>query len=120
MIGCAGQVEFADRSNLCGDGYFVCTAQQWVDNLGGDSPAFNYWTDDLLHYSGNDGACSVSTSVGSDCGTDTPMRVCADYLDPLGNECNWIDCGLGTIDPKEHFGGCSGNITAGTLCCPVP
>ena len=31
---------------------------------------------------------------------------------------NWVGCGLGTTN-NQYFGGCSGNTTAGALCCPT-
>jgi hypothetical protein len=47
------------------------------------------------------------------------MRVCANHVDPEGNLCNWIGCGLDATSPNQYFGGCDGNATAGTLCmCP--
>jgi hypothetical protein len=50
------------------------------------------------------------------------MRVCrADSVwDGEANYCNWLHCGINTITPDHFFGGCSGNLTAGTLCVPVP
>ncbi|MEO7114005.1 MAG: hypothetical protein ABI183_26430 [Polyangiaceae bacterium] len=73
-----------------------------------------------------------------------PMRVCANHSivdveapfgtqsDPLGNTCNWgrcafsldggapdyIDAGIDAAPPVfDYLGGCSDNLTAGTLCC---
>ena len=37
--------------------------------------------------------------------------------DPLGNQCNWHNCGLDTAEPNLYFGGCNTNTTAGVLCC---
>jgi len=47
-----------------------------------------------------------------------PSSSASGPVDPLGNTCNWYNCGLDTSSPNEFFGGCSGNFTAGTLCCP--
>ena len=122
MIGCAGKVTFDQRAALCPTGSYVCTAAQWVAKRGGQIPSHHYWTNDALKYSGTPSSCSVSVTSGSDCGASTPMRVClpdaaGTSIDPEGNACNWSGCGLGQPTPAEHFGGCSGNTTAGALCC---
>src|SRR5262245_34111607 len=120
MVGCSGAVTWGNRQNLCGGGYRPVTAAEWVANSGGATPDHNYWTNDYLNFSGSGpSACSVSTSTGSFCGADTPMRVCtASGSDAEGNFCNWTNCGLGSNTPNRFFGGCSGNTTAGTLCMP--
>jgi hypothetical protein len=54
------------------------------------------------------------------------MRVCAGHSggagleaqDAEGNLCNWTSCGYDDPAVNEYFGGCEGNPTAGTLCCP--
>ena len=80
-------------------------------------PDLHYWTDDDLRYNGSGAACFVSPTIGTPCGS-TPMRVCTPTIDDaLGNQCNWINCGWETTTPNEYFGGCGGNLTAGTLCC---
>jgi hypothetical protein len=44
------------------------------------------------------------------------MRVCpASGSDTEGNHCNWTTCGYGSTQ-NGWFGGCMGNLTAGTLC----
>ena len=58
----------------------------------------------------------------------SPMRVCTPtgeddwdgdgVVDP-DNTCNWENCGLNVADPNEYFGGCNGNMYAGSLCCTV-
>lgn len=120
MAGCAGQVNWTFADALCGPSYTACTAQQWMDNFGSTAPTHNYWTKDYLNYSGGGSDnCFVSTDVGNSCGDLTPMRVCVDGgTDPEGNHCNWFNCGYGVNEPQLYFGGCSGNMTAGTLCCP--
>jgi hypothetical protein len=119
MVGCAGSVAYASRDTLCAAGYRPATAAEWVANRGTAVPIHDYWTDDLLKWSGTSTACFVSTTVGSDtCGT-SPMRVCtAAGTDPEGNTCNWTHCGLNATAPDQFFGGCVSN--AGTLCMPVP
>lgn len=123
MIGCAAANVFADRAKVCPAGSHVCTAKEWMDNRAGLAPKHHYWTNDLLKYSGTGpSACSVSLTTGSDCGAETPMRVCtgtgtAAVTDPVGNVCNWVACGYETTTPNLYFGGCAGNTTAGTLCC---
>ncbi len=120
MVGCAGAVTFANRATLCASGYRPATSAQWVSNRGTAVPTHNYWTDDALKFSGSGpSACSVSTTVGNDCGT-TPMRVCtAAGTDTEGNACNWTHCGINTTTPDQFFGGCSGNTAAGTICMPA-
>ncbi len=119
MVGCAGAVTFANRASLCAPGYQPATSAQWVANRGTAVPTHDYWTADALKYSGSGpSACSVSTTVGTDCGA-TPMRVCtAAGTDAEGNQCNWQHCGLNANTPDEFFGGCVGNTTAGTVCAP--
>lgn len=84
------------------------------------APTYNYWTDDPLKYAGTgSAACYVTLAGGTSYASATaPMRVCAGATDPLGNTCNWYDCGFNTVSPNEYFGGCNSNYTAGTLCCP--
>lgn len=121
MVGCAGSVTWGNRATLCAAGSSPCSAGAWhaLQQSWGPSPAHHYWTNDDLRWSGSgSGACFVSTSVGNTC-TGQPMRVCSgsSTTDPEGNVCNWINCGYGSTTPNEYFGGCSGNNTAGTLCC---
>jgi hypothetical protein len=120
MVGCAGIVEWANASTLCNPaaGCQVCRAAEWISKSGGIAPSHDYWTADDLKWSGANLACSVSLTTGTDCG-DTPMRVCVDgnATDPNGNMCNWSNCGYEANTPNDHFGGCEGNTTAGTVCC---
>lgn len=130
MVGCAGVVAFADRDTLCSDGWTPCSAVQWRTGRGGDVPSYDYWTNDSLRYDSetcggfgggcvpSETGCFVDEISGTDCGEDTPMRVCTpDGDDPLGNQCNWTNCGYRMHAPNHYFGGCAGNNTAGTLCC---
>lgn len=118
-VGCSGAVTWPSRGSLCAAGSRVCTAADWVgaENV---PPSHDYWTNDTLGYSGSDNNCSVSTSPGFNaCSTNQPMRVCtASGSDTEGNFCNWTECGLNTT-ANQYFGGCNGNTTAGTLCCPM-
>jgi cysteine-rich repeat protein len=119
MVGCAGQVSFAERDTLCGAGHRPCTAEEWVRRHGRAGPTHHYWTDDDLRWTGPVETCWVSTTIGSaSCSPAQPMRVCAGTPDPLGNTCGWTGCGLGAPDPLDYFGGCASDPTAGTLCCP--
>lgn len=119
MRGCAGKVTFAQRASLCASGFRVCTAAEWVSRRGSTAPSYSYWTNDNLRYNGTVGACYVSVTAGSLCsGGAEPMRVCSGSVDPLGNTCQWVNCGLNTITPNQYFGGCINNTTAGALCCP--
>ncbi|MBU8896738.1 hypothetical protein KRR26_14055 [Corallococcus sp. M34] len=117
MVGCAGRVTWDQRASLCGSGYVPATAADWNTRSNGTAPTHDYWTDDHLRYSGDATACAVSATAGTSCGPNTPMRVCtAAASDPEGNACNWRNCGYGTISPNRYYGGCVGNVTAGTLC----
>ncbi len=117
MFGCSGTVTRFESANLCSGDSAVCPAQAWVDNRDGLTPDYNYWTDDDLRFNGDAAACFVSLTTGNPCSAGQPMRVCNAITDPLGNNCNWTDCGWETTTPNEYFGGCGGNLTAGTLCC---
>jgi hypothetical protein len=119
MVGCAATETYANRASLCGPGYRVATAAEWVALRNGIAPTHNYWTNDPLKFNGTgSSSCFVSTSTGNDCGT-TPMRVCSG-TDPEGNVCNWTHCGINATTPDQFFGGCSGNTSAGGLCVPSP
>jgi hypothetical protein len=121
MVGCGGSVTWDQRATLCGPGYSPCKASQWANNAQTweafstlPQPSANYWTDDNLGWSGSGpGNCEATTS--SNC--NAPMRVCTPTgTDNYGNVCNWTGCGLNTTT-NEFFGGCSNDMTAGTLCC---
>ncbi len=145
MEGCVGTQTYANRAALCGATAHVCSADEYVGNAA-VAPTHNYWTNDDLSYSSNPNACNGSCGPkscfataggrgfqGSDyasacdgsstAGGDTrPMRVCAGNSDAEGNACDWTGCGFsavnGTSNPNSmYFGGCSGDPTAGTLCC---
>ncbi|MDI1476725.1 serine hydrolase domain-containing protein [Polyangium sp. y55x31] len=137
MFGCAGSVTYTQASSLCKTGYHVCTAAEYatynqygtasVENA--EAPMDHYWTSTNLKYTGSSsGNCSATTAAGAyACDTNEPMRVCSPtatydllesaYRDTQGNYCNWINCGYGGSTTNRYFGGCSGNTTAGTLCC---
>lgn len=128
MVGCAGKVSFANRNTLCGPGYTACGADQWVNFRGDDAPHYNYWTSSALKYGGSsEGNCWVDETSGFSCPSGSPMRICTENVpglptgtDRLGNTCNWDHCGYDGSTQNEYFGGCVGDTTAGTLCCPVP
>ena len=121
---------FANRATLCAAGSRVCTAAEWVARRGTGTagvPTYDYWTNDVLYagymYGGNlegDHNCEAHlTHQTLDwCDSTNPMRVCVGGSDPLGNTCNWTQCGYNTTTPQEYFGGCQSNPTAGALCCP--
>jgi alpha-tubulin suppressor-like RCC1 family protein len=124
MVGCSGGTTYDTRGTYCAAGYQSATAADWVARRGAAVPSHDYWVNDQLRYNGNAGACFVSTTVGTNCGSTTPMRVCTTARDMTGrdsdgNSCNWINCGINTLTPNQYFGGCSGNTTAGTLCVPA-
>jgi alpha-tubulin suppressor-like RCC1 family protein len=120
-VGCAGAVLDVSRASLCAAGSRPCSAAEWMAVRGGAVPTHNYWTDDQLVYGGaGSNLCMVSTTTGIACTTGQPMRVCtAGGSDPEGNICNWANCGYGSTAPNQYFGGCNGDTTAGTLCCPA-
>jgi hypothetical protein len=136
MEGCAAggpNATFANRA--CGASAHVCTSNEWVQNRAGIAPLHHYWTDDALNYSIGSGPCGTSacgtgntncfvttgTRYSFNCGAGTPMHVCAGtggtVTDPEGNGCNWTACGFNSVSPNAYFGGCSGNTTAGVVCC---
>lgn len=123
MVGCAGQGSWENRSRYCHPDWHVCGPDEFVarnfdSRVTTDAPAYHYWTDADLRYSGSNGSCSVSVTSGTAC--SSPMRVCAPSAsgdDPLGNHCNWQGCGYEGSTDDRYFGGCAGNVTAGTLCC---
>jgi hypothetical protein len=135
MDGCAAggaNATFANRA--CAAGAHVCTSNEWVQNRAGIAPLHHYWTDDALNYGAGSGPCgtlscgtgncfvTTGTTYAINCGATTPMRVCAGtggspVTDPEGNTCNWTACGFNSVSPNAYFGGCSGNNTAGVLCC---
>ena len=118
MVGCAASETYPNRANLCGPGYRLATAAEWVALRSGITPTHDYWTNDNLLWNGSGpSACFVSTTVGNtSCGT-SPMRVCTPGgTDAEGNTCNWTHCGLDANAPDQFFGGCVSN--AGALCVP--
>jgi hypothetical protein len=126
MVGCGGSSVWSNASQLCGSGFRLCSAAEWVaNNVNGANvaPTADYWTSDTLQFSGQEHSCQVMLSGGVSCMTHGgPMRVCmpGDFAtDGFGNSCNWTGCGLNTTT-NQYFGGCAGNTTAGALCCPAP
>jgi hypothetical protein len=113
---CPGRATWTSASSLCAPGWAPCTANQWMTETWGGSPTNNYWLADNLGWGGTSSACWASTTNLGNCGTNTPMRLCGAATDAQGNVCNWINCGLNRTS-NDHFGGCSGDLTAGTLCC---
>jgi len=126
MVGCAGKITWDKRHDLCASTFRACKASEWVQRRGGKAPSYHYWTNDNLRYGGSSNHCYVTTQGNGHCPTNQPMRVCHDSKpkygysskDPLGNYCNWYNCGYGFPYPNQHFGGCKNNPTAGTICCP--
>jgi CubicO group peptidase (beta-lactamase class C family) len=124
MFGCAGSVTFPDRAQLCKTGYHACSAQEFVEkntygSVNAEAPKHHYWTNDDLKYGGSSSGSCWAATTGTSCGANSPMRVCAPGgVDQEGNQCNWVSCGYGSgSTTSRYFGGCSGNTTAGTLCC---
>jgi hypothetical protein len=119
MTGCKGRVTFTERANLCAPNSHVCSATEWIAQWSSIVPTHNYWTDNALRYYGSSsGSCYASLTKGTSCPQNTPMRICAGAIDPLGNTCDMYECGYDSYNPKYYFGGCkSVDTTAGTLCC---
>src|SRR5206468_1825855 len=118
MVGCAGNVTWANRATLCAPGFDVASAKVWNWSHGAVAPMHHYWTNDNLHFAGmGSGNCSAEYGAGTACTEGQPMRVCASTnTDPEGNHCGWVKCGLHGTTP-DYFGGCNGdNVTAGSLC----
>jgi hypothetical protein len=117
MFGCAGSIPWSERDSLCGVGYHVCSAQEWVGGHGGLAPAHSYWIDDELDRDGELGACAAVSTGGTPCTAGRPMRICSAPTDPEGNTCSWTGCGFESVTPNRYFGGCDADATAGALCC---
>jgi hypothetical protein len=118
MVGCIhNAASWFQRAQLCPPGAKVCSAAEWTQRHGTKKPTYDYWTDDDLKWSGAIDSCSVSVTAGNYCAYGTPMRICAGKTDPLGNQCHWTDCGFNAVAPNQYFGGCTGNKTAGAVCC---
>lgn len=122
MFGCAGNVTKEQAGSLCKSGWHVCSADEFSQKNSygsgnAEAPTHHYWTSTNLKYSGaGSNSCSVSATSGATC--NQPMRVCTPSpTDPLGNQCNWINCGYDGSTSNRYFGGCANNTTAGTLCC---
>ncbi|MGO8997739.1 MAG: hypothetical protein ACLQVI_30850, partial [Polyangiaceae bacterium] len=120
MAGCPGVVYWAQRASLCSAACTPCSASQWVALHGTTPPAYDYWTNDDLGYSGEFEQGEACLASPLDAGPDAaapyecesadsgpvPMRVCRPdptvapftygQFDPLGNECNWVRCAYGT------------------------
>jgi hypothetical protein len=135
--GCAGKYNWP-ASTACASPAVVCSVATWVSYFRGagaaaKQPGRHYWTSDHLQYGSVTGACYASALPPNssappylyDCGAN-PMKVCASssttpfqsVTDVDGNVCNWTNCSndlSGT--PNDYLGGCSGNTTAGALCC---
>ena len=121
MVGCVDRRTWADRGKTCPAGSKVCTAAQWNARPAAKKPAFNYWTDDYLQWLGNGpGKCVAVTNGSGGACNGYPMHVCAASTDPVGNTCNWTDCGYVSLAPDQYYGGCAGDFYAGALCCTTP
>lgn len=134
MWGCPGTSTWAARDELCApgttrvDNWAACPADKWNQYMtqGGKlrEPTHHYWTATDLGYGSDTNGCFVTTNPSVGC-AGSPMRICADgtsgdfaaSVDTSGNTCNWNECGFGVSTNNGHYGGCSGNTTAGTLCC---
>ncbi|MFN2547031.1 MAG: hypothetical protein ABR567_06355, partial [Myxococcales bacterium] len=64
MFGCAGTSTFANRASLCGAGAHVCTANEWVQQRGGNAPSHHYWVADALNASNGVGPCGSTIGCG--------------------------------------------------------
>ena len=62
---------------------------------------------------GTDGSASFTKLANPQASVDHFTQT----FDPLGNSCNWHNCGLGSAEPNLYFGGCDDGATAGVLCC---
>jgi hypothetical protein len=118
---CSGSVAFADRETLCKPSCHVCSVSEFTSRRAPQAvPTDDYWLAESVGRNGGSDSCTAYGNGAVQCGTTpvyTPMRVCTDTgPDPEGNPCNWTGCGLDSLS-NQHFGGCSGNSTAGTLCC---
>jgi hypothetical protein len=132
MWGCRGTFPFG--KSVIGCSGAVCSVETWAKySRSGkvERPTHKYWVAEKLNYGplrlGTSGACWAYPGTGTDCGSDSSMAVCPTggastgaVSDAEGNVCNWSDCSYnnGATTPNDYLGGCSGNVTGGTLCCP--
>lgn len=128
MWGCPGRRNFSVRAGACSAAAKAapCSGATWEKYstlIGSRRPTRKYWVNELLGYSGVQGACSAEPN-GNTCANGTSMSVCpgtktgGSVTDVDNNTCNWTNCGYGAGDTSnDYFGGCNGNETAGTLCC---
>ena len=128
IAGCGGSVTWENRDNLCASGFTACGSEQFdvaVESIDGFEPLNHYWLATPLGFAGEGPSdCSVGPigATYSSCG-NTPMRVCAfgegaeESIDTFDNVCNWWGCTYGERIGGAWYGGCEGNVTAGTLCC---
>lgn len=142
MVGCTGSVTWTDRAKLCNEaaGCTPCSASEWLERMGDAAPRHQYWTATELRYTGVQATCRATPDPSQSLCPGMPFRVCIDgdgsvdaagfslaSIDTSGNRCNFTQCGYSdggdagdagdAKPPNFHFGGCSNNPTAGTLCC---
>jgi hypothetical protein len=117
LVACAGAVTFDQRETLCAPHTIAAPADWYASMHGSLVPSHDYWTGDVLRYSGSGPSnCSVSKTTGFACPANQPMHICTPSgTDPEGNTCNWTHCGFNTTSPDQFFGGCGG-VTAGVIC----
>jgi hypothetical protein len=123
---CAGNVAWDARDSLCAGSCSACSTSQFIGAAlaSNFTPGYDYWTSDYLYYSGTgpNNCAADDNGLGTWPGP-TPMRVCVanTTTDPLGNVCDWYNCGLNGPGIDEYFGGPGTGFghdqTAGTLCC---
>lgn len=116
MFGCPGKLDYPNRADLCNaaENCHVCTAKEWISNVGNVSPTHQYWVDDSLGFAGGGPPTDCFAGAIQDGGvmevcspTTDPMRVCKDgpldagvadaafpfmSTDNEGNICNWTGC----------------------------
>ncbi|HVJ91086.1 MAG TPA: hypothetical protein VM580_14885 [Labilithrix sp.] len=127
LWGCPGTFSWESRGAGCSTRE-ACSVGVWVkynrQTTNPIAPTHKYWVAEQLGYGGAPPQCFVP-KAGSSCGADSSMAVCpyvpggGTVVDAENNTCNWSGCGFGeTFGQNDYLGGCSGNVTGGTLCCP--
>ncbi|HVH40842.1 MAG TPA: hypothetical protein VM925_00820 [Labilithrix sp.] len=128
MWGCGATRNWGVRSVGCEKGWRACSVEEWtkyIRSAAPKPPTHKYWFAEQLGWGGAPPECYVPFQPSAACGPQSSMTVCpyaaggATVTDAEGNVCNWSGCTYGNeYKFNDYLGGCAGNDTGGTLCCP--